>query len=602
MFAHSKTLNTLINTFIVFLLAVSYYSYTSKSLPIGAGPDSAANYDAVKFYYKQKRLAIFPDDQDNVTYSPYGTTRLVRPPFSFMVSALLVHASPFNERATKIAFRAGSVFLCALAVALTFLALRWYFNSNWYASLGSVLIGLLPQFAFIGSHVNDDSGGIFSATLLLSAFIYIYRRGVSLLSIAFLATSIGLILVSKFTAWLLLPSAMIFVLSFVRFRKEDSIKYITVTLACIVIAGGWWVLYNTYHYGIDDPTALKINQKIANDHRTLPASQGQGFSSKGVGFYQLIINNHKDFIGASFISTIGNLDWLRLKVGPLQYGLYLVVVIIAAIYFLTRSIAFGFRLVTGSLKGFDNREFAFEAILFFAIVFQIFMFIWRNVYQDIQIQGKYMLPVFLAVLILFLSAIRNVVDTTLRQLENHSLESFWITGRNLFKFGAVLSILFIVYIHLNGLFAYVIPYYSPPLYRLNTGQLNNLNLSRGNWTNTSKGITIDIVDDNWLITSYGADPYLVLPDNACNKLDKHIVLQVSFYAEKGGNFQAFIDDGSGFKQDNSDRIAYSAGKNSIILGLSAEHCEAIRLDPMNHAGRMTINAIALSDLVIRKSR
>ncbi|MFC1664098.1 ArnT family glycosyltransferase [Pseudomonadota bacterium] len=602
MIARSKISGIVISTLIVFLLAVSYYSYTSKNLPIGAGPDSSANYDAVRFYYEHQRLALFPEDEDKVTYSPYGTTRLVRPPLAFIVSALLMHASPFKGKTSAIAFRAGSVLLCALTVALTFLGLRCYFDSNWYASLGSALIGLLPQFTFLASHVNDDSGAIFSATLLICSFIYIHRRGIDLLSISLLGASIGLVLLSKLSAWLLFPSTLIFVLSFVRFKKEYIVKYAALTAVCIILAGGWWVLYNTYHYGIDDPAALKINQEIAQIHRTLPPNKGHGFASKGVGFYELIINNHKDFIGASFAATIGNLDWLRLKVGPLQYGLYLLVVVIAAIYFLMRLITFCTRLVTGTLDKFDKRTFSFESILVFTILFQMFMFVWRNVYQDIQIQGKYMLPVFLAVLVLFLSALRCSVQAINHQLEKNSLEAFWISGRNLMKMTAVAGIFFIIYVHLHGLFTYVIPFYYPPAYSLDTGRLSYMDLSKPQWIMTSKDITIQTIDDKWEITSHGVDPHLVLPAKLCEKLGSNFLLQIRFNAVKKGQFQAFVDDGGGFRRNKSDRITYDAGNNTILLGLSANQCKAVRLDPMSTKGEMTISEIAVSKLAIKTPR
>ena len=599
MTARSKSTNIILSTLIVFLLAVSYYSYTSKNLPIGAGPDSSANYDAVKFYYHHQRLALFPEDEDKVTYSPYGTTRLVRPPFAFIVSAMLAQVSPFQGKPTAIAFRAGSVFLCALTLALTFLGLRYYFDSNWYASLGSALIGLLPQFTFIASHVNDDSGAIFSATLLICAFIFIYRRGVSLLSVLFLGISIGLILMSKLSAWLLFPSTLIFVLSFVRFKKDDAAKYATTMLVCIIIAGGWWGLYNTYHYGIDDPVALKINQVIAEAHRTLPIDKGHGFASKGVGFYDLIINNHKNFIWAAFEATVGNLDWLRLKVGPLQYGLYLIVVITALIYFLMRLLVFFTRIITGRLQNFDNRVFAFESILFFTVLFQIFMFVWRNVYQDIQIQGKYMLPVFLAVLLLFLSALRWLARMILQQLEKHSLDAFWVTGRNLIQMSVFAAILLIVFVHFNGLFKYVIPFYYPAAHSLDTGRLNFLDLGKPQWRQLSKDIEITVIGKQWEIVSKGIDPHLVLPAKVCQNLGRNFLVQVQFNAENKGKFQAFINDGSGFNRKKSDYIAYGPGDNTVLLGLSANQCEAVRLDPMNNKGRMTISEIAFSKLVIK---
>ena len=52
----------------------------------------------------------------------------------------------------------------------------------------------------------------------------------------------------------------------------------------------------------------------------------------------------------------------------------------------------------------------FYGILFLMTVFQIIMYIRFNLYHDVQVQGKYLLPAFFPVLILFSAALVEIGD------------------------------------------------------------------------------------------------------------------------------------------------------------------------------------------------
>ena len=600
----------------VFVVALLYYSLAASHLPLGAGPDAQANYAATAFYSHHHRLAVFPDDEHDpyLHYSGYGTTRLLRPPLSFLTAAFVSPYIPIGKKIERttvgshewhIASRWGSVLLCSLAVAWIFLGFHWYFANPWYALFASALVGLLPQFTFIAAHLNDDSSAIFSSSMLFAALVLVFRHKLNPLTVLLLGLSIGLVFISKLSAWILLPAAILVILTFLRFSKRRWLPYLAVFSFAVVLGGGWWPLFNIANYGIDDPFARKINREVASQHRTMPANQGQGFISQGIGLQQLILKNHKNFVGASMKSTIGNLDWLKIQLGPLQYGLYVCVFLLGLAYFLTRALFVSLRAWTGTLASDDRRQFLFESILCFAIVFQVFVYSWRNVYEDIQVQGKYLLPALFPMLVLSLSGIRVIAKHSLRVMGSPFSHRITISHRRLLQTLAIVLVLLTALVHVDGLLRFVHPFYWPPAYRLVISDFELLDLEALTPVTTNEDLSIKTQDGSWLIKSSGEDPQLILPPGLCTKLGKTFLIQVSVDAATRGKFQAFLDDGTGYSAGTfapSDIAVYDSGEQTILLGLSADKCRSIRLDPMVGPGEITIRSIGFARMIIRAPR
>ena len=264
-------------------------------LPHGAGPDWKSNTDVTKFIYEHGRLAVLPDDEESLHFTVYGGTRALRPPLSYLVSAGTAKVLSFTSLDSHTLFRKGSALLCALAVALTFYALSIYFNSYGIGILGATLIGLMPQFTFIASYNNDDSGAIFSATLMLAALMRIYRYGVSNTNAILIGLASGLVVLSKMSAWLLMPFVIVFLIIFFRAPVRSFLRYAAIAGVVFILSGGWWFAFNVYHYGIDDPLQKKITNTLIEQHRRLPPDAGVGFAAQGIGFYELLIENYKNF-------------------------------------------------------------------------------------------------------------------------------------------------------------------------------------------------------------------------------------------------------------------------------------------------------------------
>ncbi|HBE91286.1 MAG TPA: hypothetical protein DDW55_01715 [Gammaproteobacteria bacterium] len=583
----------------VFIIFFTYYFFTSNYLPHGAGPDWKSNTDIAEFIYKNGRLPVLPDDEDSLHFTVYGGTRAFRPPLSYIVSAVVARSLDFTGMDTHVLLRKGSAFLCALAVALTFYALTVYTGSFWLGLLGAVLIGLMPQFTFIASYNNDDSGAIFTATLLITVLVRIYRYGVSTANAALLGLAGGLVILSKMTAWLLAPLVLLFLLLFVRTSWKSLLRYTLIAGGVFIIAGGWWFLFNMYHYGLDDPLQLKIANTVLEEHRRLPPDMGVGYAAKGIGFYELVFENYRNFLGESAKATIGNLDWLRLRVGPLQYAVYMAIFYIAIFYYLFSLAAFSIKKLRGRTTDIsERRQLMFETLLVLTIFFQIYMYIWTNINNDIQIQGKYIIPVMLAVLLLFFSALDSLTKRVREKIEISQRTGFLISFSSAGKSIWLAALAFVALVHIDALANYVIPFYRPHLYNITIEGFRPFPLEL---LLQQKAINLDVraVDDAIEYRVTGPDPKIVMGRDICRFITGNVLLRIDFIADQQGVLQVFLDEGNGFSAERYYESKYSPGENEVLFPVATRDCSKLRMDPAVENGTVTVKSLEISSLKIR---
>jgi len=593
---------TLLLSVSIFVLFFSYYFVTSNALPHGAGPDWKSNTDVSRFIYEHGRLAVLPDDEESLHFTVYGGTRALRPPLSYIVSAAMAGLLSTDSQVSYTIFRKGSALLCALAIALSFYALSIYFSSYGIGILGAALIGLMPQFTFIASYNNDDSGAIFSATLMLAVLIRIYRYGISNTNAALLGLAAGLVVLTKMTAWLLMPFVILFLIFFIRTPLHNLLRYTAIAGVVFILAGGWWFGFNIYHYGIDDPLQKKITNTVIEQHRRLPPDEGVGFAAQGIGFYELIIQNHKNFLGETAKATIGNLDWLKLKVGPLQYAVYKAIFFFALFYYFFNLTTYQLRKFRGDLHDEKKRrQLVFETLLILIILFQILMYTWTNIHNDIQIQGKYIIPVFLAVLVLFFSGLERLPwpITNLSGRSEKSLSVNTSTNRRLMIISAAL--LFIVYIHWHAMVNYVIPFYKPAAYDVRLGQFHSLPLDSSLHQETNN-LTIQKVEDGIEYTGSGLDPKVTLSKTICQMITGTAMLRLEIYSNVADTLQFFVDEGKGYTAKNSFTSKYKQGDSTLLLPIAADHCQHIRFDPFTGNGPLTLKSLQIATMVIQPRR
>lgn len=586
-------------TFSVFLIFFSYYYVTSNLLPIGAGPDWKSNTDVTAFIYNKGRLAVLPDDEKDLHFTVYGGTRALRPPLSYIVSAATAGVFSFTELKPHILFRKGSALLQALTVALAFYAISLYFLSYQAGFFAALIIGLMPQFVFIASYNNDDSGAIFSATLIITALVRIYRYGIDNTNAVLIGLAAGLIILSKMTAWLLLPFVALFLVFFVRVPRRLLIKYASIAGLLFILSGGWWIAMNVYNYGLNDPVQMKISSSVAAQHRRLPPDAGVGFAAQGIGYYDLLVNNYHNFLGETAKSTIGNLDWLKLRVGPLQYAFYIAILFIGILYYFVNLFRFIFqKICAASLNDEKSSQIIFESLLFLIISFQLFMYTWTNINNDIQIQGKYLIPVFLPVLLLFFSGGFQLLRLTPASFNITPESGPRAQSISTEKPGYFLAGLIVVgFVHWDAWVNYVIPFYKPPAYNIKLGEYKNISLA-SDLNEKVSNLNVKITASGIRYTSNGNDPQVIFNKNICGKIATTSMLYIEFDSSNSNTLQIFIDEGTGFSERNSYKYSYPQGESALYIPVSANRCNRVRFDPFTNSGTFTLKIFKIATMSI----
>ena len=157
-------------------------------------------------------------------------------------------------------------------------------KNHWLALLGVFSIGLLPRFVMLASCNNDDIGAIFSVSLVISSLLYYQKHYARTKAYLAVPASLGLLMLSKFSAWLCLPIVGLYLLVTPFRNVLLSVKKLLLATLLFLVFGGWWLIFNAVNYGIDDPTGLGNARSIQETRVDLPANQ-RGYLTVGCLLY-----------------------------------------------------------------------------------------------------------------------------------------------------------------------------------------------------------------------------------------------------------------------------------------------------------------------------
>jgi len=397
----------------LWLLALSGYLYCAATLPAYFSVDNYANRAATEYIAKHHSLPKVKSDDPDILYTSLGTTRLLRPPLTYIVSAVLYNISNGSIDDRQLRLRLGSVVLGSLTVVAIFSALILAIQHLWLSLAGTFIFALLPRFVFLASTNNDDIGAIFAATLLVTSVLYLWHHHTKSRALMFIAVAVGLTLQAKFTAWLLLPWMLLLALYVIKIQLRKIIKLIPVLILLMVVAGGWWPIHNMNTYGWQDPTGMK-HVEVVQLERKVGSLKSRGYQSQGISASQLLVN-HDEFMQNSFKSIVGYLAWIKLEMSALLYGFYATIFVIAMLSPLIKPISTKYRF--GS----------FLWVTMITIVFQFGFYIDHNLRRDIQPDGRYLLPVLVLFVVMFISAVERIsIDS-----KSFSISRFSISRQNL---------------------------------------------------------------------------------------------------------------------------------------------------------------------------
>ncbi len=403
---------------------VCFFLYFAWScvLPIDQAPDEATRL-GIPFYIAQNGTlpSGFEESLRNqiwgisYAFTPYGSSLLSA---VFVKAAMLLGAGDVTQ---VVAARLSSCIFGSLTVlVLMLICAELEFDRLTTAVAGAVL-GFLPQFAFLSSYLNNDIFSAFCTAMVVLGWIRGFRRGWDVGSCAFLGAAIGLLSLSYYFAYGLIPiSIFVFFASARRlglswggcFRRAGIVFVVAFAI------GGWFFVRNALIYSGDF-----LGMRSYSECAELYAQQE----------YKPSVHQTLKMSGELFMSPLFDSTWLWMTLRsciayfgymayPIAEVLYLPVIALCCAALALPAILRG-GLVPKSRHGrLRDGRFADNLLviaLVAAIVFPIVFSAYRSWATDWQPQGRYIVSAWIAVAVLwawgFDCLIRRIGPSVLRR-------------------------------------------------------------------------------------------------------------------------------------------------------------------------------------------
>ena len=430
---------------IIVMLAFSFYFLWSITLPFNTGPDELMRYQIAQFIYEHGSLPHGGDAsiRNEIWGISYGFTPIMSYIFSALLMKFVSLYTASNDillisaRFISVLSSTGTVFVCLKIGKKIF--------KDSYAYLLAIYVGLLPQFVFISSYVNNDAFAIFSTSLIIYGWILGLETKWNLKSCIILSIGISICALSYYNAYsYILCSIILFAISIIYFnnnnkdnRYKELLKKGIFVASIVIILIGWWfirsyIIYDGDIFGLK--TSAKYSEIYAMDQ--YKPSNRQTIFKRGLSIPYMLLDF--GWLKTSYLSFIGNFDYMRLPISKWMYFVYSLFMFCGLYEFVYQCV----NLIKKRTEKLEN-NILLNLSMFVSCVITICISIYYSYTSDYQPQGRYLMPIIIPLMVLIISGIKRIIN---KYLNDNRI------AKNSLLMGYILLAM-VVYSHI------IIPYY-----------------------------------------------------------------------------------------------------------------------------------------------
>ena len=260
--------------------------------------------------------------------------------------------------------------------------------------------------------------------------------------------------------------------------------------------------------------------------------------------------------------------------------------------------------VRGTQAG-DLKRLLFESLLFLAIVLQFAAYTLYEWSKEIQIQGKYLLPILICPILLFLACVEKINASRVFRRWRPLLVFGSTLGAVRIPILPVIAISIVFAVHIDGLRRFVIPYYDPPAKVLGLGEgFRHLDLTTATSILDTENIELSIDESGWHIRTTSNDGQIYFASSVCKYFQTNNLLKINMHSDGPGILQFFWSDGGRFVDQlglSSMTTSFESGENSLVLPVGIGDCKRLRLDPTNVSGQsILLRSFSIAPLTITR--
>jgi len=215
-------------------------------IPYHVGFDSVYHLQYIRYVAERLKLPL-----------PNEGWQMFQAPLYYMISAgfYLIFLKLFDAATIYKGLRFLPILCGAMQVALSYRALKLVFPRRGdLQALGAIIAGLIPMSLYSSQVVgNEPLAGLLTAAVIVTGIFLVRSEGpVRRLHIALIGVLLGLTLLSKMTAFLLLPP-LFFLLLYVFYRGNGTARRAASGIVAVFLIGfvvsGWYYIRNWVELG-----------------------------------------------------------------------------------------------------------------------------------------------------------------------------------------------------------------------------------------------------------------------------------------------------------------------------------------------------------------
>lgn len=394
-FQGEKTTKSLTAFELIFIVGCFIYYTMWIIKPINYGPDESMRYDVSLFFFQHNRLpigretanpvwgfsyALFPTMMCNILdYIPMKLTSLIT------TNELLILKA---ARMVSVCCATGTVYFIIKASKQIFeTCARW---------IMIVLVAAIPQFAFLGSYVNNDICAMFGISIILYAWTLGIKDNWNYKNALLLSIGISVCALSYYNSYpWILCSIFIYILTYFYQNKKDCKGFIKLSAFIVVVTLaliGYMFIRHLYLYG--DLLGFNVTYEYGElyglpDYK--PSGRGNP-ANMGYSLKYMLFN--MGWLKSTYKSFIGIFGPMAFQLDNKIYQFY-------TLFFIIAILGLSFILVKAILN-LKKKKPTLDIVVFIIVlaicsILPVLLRIYNSYNSDYQPQGRYCYPILPAV-------------------------------------------------------------------------------------------------------------------------------------------------------------------------------------------------------------
>lgn len=398
------------------LICLLVYLAGACTLPIQQAPDEVTRL-AVPFYIAQN--GCLPNGFDeSIRNDLWGISYAFTPYGSSLLSALLIKIAMLaggDAAAQVVAARIPSCLCGALTVLCVMkIGKELGFRSSIVLSMG-IGLGILPQFVFLSSYLNND---IFSA-FCASAVILSWAKGIKsswrYADCIMLGCSLGLLSLSYYFAYGLIPiSIIVFFGTFWRTGAKATYVFdrALIVLLTALLVGGWFFAWNAVIYS-GDFLGMRSYSECAEMYAAPGFKPSDHPTPKLAGLPFMSPLWDSSWLKTTLKSSISGLGYMDCWLPSVAYRVVFAVLAVGWIGSIAPSSKAPL-LSGGKFPSSYVRRLLIVALVLSAIT-PLILSAYRSWATDYQAQGRYIVSAWIPLLIFFAAGVERLAGVLRRR-------------------------------------------------------------------------------------------------------------------------------------------------------------------------------------------